>query len=60
MTYKEFMVLLRSSKRYEMDCDRHLTVTDYYTGESITLDLSCMDEEMFEQLKVEDEDEEED
>lgn len=54
MDYNKFMRLLRNSKRYEMDCDGHLTITDYHTGEEITLDLTQMDEEMFEQLKSED------
>lgn len=59
MNYKDFMRVLRNSKRYEMDCYGHLTVTDYYTGEEIALDLTQMDEEMFEQLKVEDEEDDE-
>jgi hypothetical protein len=52
MDYNKFMRLLRRSKRYEMDCEGHLTITDYYTGEEITLDLTQMDEDMFEQVKV--------
>lgn len=58
MDYKKFMRVLRSSKQYEMDCEGHLTITDYYTGEEITLDLTQIDSEMFEQLKVEDDEEE--
>lgn len=54
MDYNKFMRVLRNSKRYEMNCEGHLTITDYYTGEEITFDLTQMDEEMFEQLKVED------
>jgi hypothetical protein len=57
MDFMKFMRVLNSSKRYEMDCEGHLTITDYYTGEEVTLDLTQMDEEMFAQLKVEDEDE---
>jgi hypothetical protein len=48
------MRLLRSSKRYEMTCEGHLIITDYYTGEEITLDLTQMDDEMFDIMKVED------
>lgn len=57
--YEKFMSILRRSKRYEMDCDGILTVTDYYTGESISLDLKWMSEEIFEQLEVEPDEEEE-
>lgn len=60
MYYKKFMRLLRSSKRYEMDCEGHLTITDYNTGEEITLDLTQIDEDMFEQLSVVSEEEEDD
>lgn len=60
MDYKKFMRVLKSSKRYEMDCEGHLIITDYYTGEEITLDLTQIDPEMFEQLKVEDDEEEDD
>lgn len=55
--YRKFMRILRSSKRYEMNCEGHLTVTDYNTGEEFTLDLTQLDEEMFEQLVVNEEDE---
>lgn len=57
MNYQQFKRVLRSSKRYEMDCEGHLTITDYYTGEEITLDLTAIDEEMFDQLKAEDDEE---
>lgn len=58
--YKEFMRILKSSKRYEMDCDGTLRVTDYFTGETITLDLSRMSEEAFEEMVVEEEEDEDD
>ena len=60
MDYRKFMRLLISSKQYEMDCEGHLTITDYYTGERVTLDLTQMDEEIFEQLTAEDDEDEED
>lgn len=56
--FTKFMRVLRNSKRYEMNCEGHLTVTDYYTGEEFTLDLTQMDEEMFEQLHLEADEEE--
>ena len=57
MDYNRFQRVLRNSKRYEMDCYGRLTITDYYTGEEITLDLSLMDEDMFEQLKSDNDEE---
>ena len=48
--YKEFMRILKSSKSYEMDCDGTLRVTDYFTGKTITLDLSRMSEEALVEL----------
>ena len=56
--FEQFMRILKKSKRYEMDCDGTLTVTDYYTGESVTLDLSRMSEEAFEEMLVEEMEEE--
>lgn len=49
--------ILRNSKRYEMN-GSELTLTDYYTGESITLNLSQMSEEALEEMIVEEEEEE--
>lgn len=57
--FEQFMRILKKSKRYEMDCDGTLTVTDYMTGESVTLDLSRMSEEAFEEMLVEEEEEDE-
>lgn len=51
--------ILRNSKRYEMN-GSILTLTDYYTGESISLDLSQMSEESLEEMIVEEEEEEDD
>ena len=51
--------VLRSSFRYEFDSQGVLTLTHYYTGQEIKLDLSQMTDEMFEELVVEDEDDEE-
>lgn len=48
--------ILRNSKRYEMD-GSILTITDYYTGEAITLDLGQLSEETLEEITVEEEEE---
>lgn len=58
--FEKFMRMLRKSKRYEMDCDGTLRVTDYFTGETVTLDLTRMSEEAFEEMLVEEEEEWED
>jgi len=55
--FRTFRRMLNGSIRYEID-HSELTITDYYTGESITIDLGAIDEEMFEELLVEDEDDE--
>ena len=56
MSYYEFMTMLRENiTNYELSDDRCLTITHPYTGKSITLDFNLMDEEMFEQLRVEEE-----
>lgn len=60
MDYMKFMRVLRNSKRYEMDCEGHLFITDYHTGEEITLDLTQIDEDMFEQLVVKNDEDEDD
>lgn len=49
--------ILRASKRYEMN-GSILTLTHYYTGEEIKLDLSQMSEETLEDMVVEEEEEE--
>lgn len=54
MNYFNFMQLLSSSKRYEMDCEGFLTVSDYFTGKQVTLDLNKLTEEMFNELVYED------
>lgn len=55
MNLMEFKRLLTNSKRYEMDCEGHLTIIDYYSGKEIILDLNNIDEEMLNELQVEDE-----
>lgn len=44
--------ILRSSKRYEMN-GSVLTLTHYYTGESLMLDLSLLDPETLESIVIE-------
>ena len=52
-SYKNFIRTLRSSKRYEMDCEGHLILTDYHSGEQTILDLTLLSEEAFEEIQVE-------
>ena len=59
MNIERFYSLLRQSKRYEMQ-GSVLTISDYYTGESVSLDLSMLTEEMLEELICEDGSQEED
>lgn len=57
MNIEEFTALINGSKQYRFD-GTVLTVTGYYTGKQIRLDLSKIDEEMLEALIAEDEDDE--
>lgn len=54
MTTQELLHILRGSKSYEFN-GTILTITSYYGGESVKLDLSLIDEEMLETLIVNDE-----
>lgn len=54
----EVMNILQGSKRYEFGYNEAgmmsvLTITDYYSGESVSLDLSRMDEAMLDALQYE-------
>ena len=55
MDFNRFQKLLRSSKSYEFD-DTRLTITDYHTGERVTIDLSLIGEETYTEMLCEDED----
>ena len=55
-TNTEFQRLLNGSKQYEFE-GTVLTITGYYNGKRIAIDLGQLTEEMFEELVVEDEDE---
>lgn len=55
----KFQKILNGSKQYQFD-GPVLTITSYYTGEEIKLDLSALDEEMLEQLIVVEDDFEDD
>ena len=59
MDMRTFRRIVNGSKRYEFDSGMILTVTDYMTGDSVKLDLSCLTEEMLEELIVEDDEDEE-
>lgn len=48
--YKTFRNILHSSKRYEMDCQGYLILTDYRTGEEIIVDLTRIPEDVFEDM----------
>lgn len=49
MNYEEFQRMLNRSMSYEIQ-GSVLTITEYYTGKSVSLDLECITEEMFEDL----------
>lgn len=59
MDFLEVMEVLKGSKQYEFD-GALLTVTGYYTGKQVRLDLSKLTEEMIEALTPEDDEEDED
>lgn len=55
-TMEKLQTILRASKRYEMN-GSILTITHYYTGEEIKLDLSKMSEEALEEMTPEEDEE---
>lgn len=60
MDILEFTRLINGSKEYRFE-GSVLTITGYYSGKRVSLDLSLMTEEMLEELIVpEDNDDEED
>ena len=54
--YNDFLAILKHSMRYEFLRGQNgvLELTGYFSGKRVKLDLSLIDEEMFEQLVVED------
>lgn len=56
--YDETMSIINGSKQFKFEysddcgCPTVLVVTDYYTGESVKLDLSRLTPEMLEALQV--------
>ena len=54
MKHDKFLQLLFKSKQYQFD-GSVLEITDYYTGESVKLDLSLLPEDVFEEMVAEDE-----
>ena len=58
-TLDEALRIINGSKQYKFN-GSILEITGYYTGETIRLDLSLLDDEMLETLQVEDEYYEED
>lgn len=57
MNYETFKRLLNRSKSYEFN-GSVLRITDYQTGKSVELDLGELSEEAFEEIVVEDDEEE--
>ena len=55
-TLNEVISIIRGSKSYEFN-GPILTITSYYGGESVKLDLSLLNEEILDQLQYEEEDE---
>lgn len=53
MDFMKFQRLLNKSKSYTFE-GSVLTITDYYTGEEVRLDLSMMDEENYNAMLQED------
>ena len=49
MNYEEFQRMWNKSMKYEIQ-GSVLTITEYYTGKSVSLDLGCITKEMFEDL----------
>ena len=58
MDFSEVMQIIHGSKQYEFH-GPVLTVTGYYTGKKVKLDLSRITEEMLEELTLDDEEDEE-
>jgi hypothetical protein len=54
MNYKEFLNIITGSKRFRFD-GTVLEIAEYYTGNTISLDLSRITEEMLEELIIESE-----
>ena len=59
MNFSEVMQIIHGSKQYEFHVPV-LTVTGYYTGKKVKLDLSRLTEEMLEELILDDEEDDED
>ncbi len=56
-TNEEFQHIINGSMQYEFD-GSVLTVTGYFSGKQVSIDLGLLTDEMFEELVVEDEEEE--
>ena len=54
-----FQHIINSSKQFYFEFNTILVIQDYNTGKKIKLDLSLMNEESFEDMLVEDVDDEE-
>lgn len=57
--FKLFKEIINSSHIYELDTYGILTVKSYHTGETVTVDLNKLDEEMFEHIQPDDEEDDE-
>ena len=56
--FEKFRKIVKGSKEYRFT-GSILTIKGYYTGDTIKLDLSCIDEEMLEEIIVEDDEDNE-
>ncbi|MGN0518056.1 MAG: hypothetical protein ACI4II_04970 [Acutalibacteraceae bacterium] len=59
MEYEKFWEIIRGSLQYEID-DGVLTLTGYYTGKEVKIDLKKITPEMLEEITADPEETEED
>ena len=52
--YRTFKRILTKSHGFDLDTNGVLTVSDYYTGDEIKIDLCGIDRDMFEEIICDD------
>lgn len=52
--FETFKTILRGSKQYEF-IGENLKLTNYYTGESVIINLGAIDEDMFDMIVTDEE-----
>lgn len=55
--FRDFQEIIRGSKQYEFE-GTVLTITGYYTGKRVSIDLSMIDEDTFLDIVPEDDEDE--